>query len=257
MQTGSPDMSKLTQTFIDLVRIDSPSGYEARARDFVVQRLAGLGIKSKIDKAGNVFAKVEGEGEPVIVCAHLDTVEPGRGIKPVVSGGFIKSSGETILGADDKVAVAAIICALEEAKEQGIKTKPLELIFTVREETDGGINEFDFGQLKAKYGVIADKASPIGTVVMSSPWIENLNIEIIGKTAHAGVPEKGINALTLTSEAISKLKWGRLDEKTTANIGLISGGSAMNSIPEKISLIGEVRSFSKDSLEENIKKIKD
>lgn len=235
--------SRVVDIFLELVRIDSPSGAESQVAIYIKDFLKKLHLESEIDSAGNVFAAVHPGGpNPVVINAHMDTVEPGRGIKPVVENGLIKSDGSTILGADNKVALAAILAALEQADQE--KLRNLELVFSVREETDGGISEFDFAKLKSRTGLVADRASAIGSIVLSSPWIVNLNISVIGHPSHAGLPEQAVNALTITAAALTRTKWGRLDDKTTANIGLIQGGSAMNTVPGKVDLVGEVRSFS-------------
>jgi len=244
----------LVELFLTLVKIDSPSGNETEVCKFIASYLEKMGIKSKTDKVGNLFACVSGKGEPVILGAHMDTVEPGCGIKPKIEKGIIKSDGTTILGADNKIAIACILAAITKVPKENRKS--LELVFSVREETNSGINEFDFSLLRGKVGLVADRASFVGVIVLSSPWIENLTVDVIGKSTHAGSPEKGINALSLASEAISKLTWGRISSKTTANIGTIKGGSAMNTIPEKIELVGEVRSFSESQLVKQVKKIR-
>jgi tripeptide aminopeptidase len=243
-------MTDVVKTFLELVKIDSPSGEEDGVRECLVKKFNKLGISSEVDSAGNLFAKVNGRGQPLILSAHMDTVEPGRGVKPKIEKGTIKSDGTTILGADNKSTVAAIIVALEKVKKE--KRHALEVVFSVREETDSGIEEFDMSKLNSKYGLIADRSSPLGSVVLASPWIENIDIKITGKTAHAGVPEKGVNALTTAAYAITSLMWGRVNETTTANIGIIEGGSAMNSIPGEVKLIGEVRSFSENDFEGQI-----
>lgn len=245
--------NKLLNTFLELVKIDSPSGEENEIRNYISMRLSNLSIPSIVDTAGNLLARVPGEGDPILICAHMDTVEPGRGVKPIVESGVIKSDGTTILGADNKIAIAAILECMEEIKNESRKN--LELLFTVREETDGGINEFDCSVLNSKIGLIADRSSQIGSIVLSSPWINNLEITIIGRAAHAGMPEKGINALMILSKTLNDLTLGRINENTTFNIGLISGGEAMNSVPEKIKLIGEVRSFSKENLDSQTEKV--
>jgi len=245
-------MDEIIDTFIELVKIDSPSGHEEKVRNYLADRLSKMGLHPSVDKAGNMLLKIHGEGEPVLLSAHMDTVEPGCGIKPKRVDGIIKSDGTTILGADNKVAVAAILQVLTNLPK---KHRPIEVVFSVREETDSGIDSFDFSKLRSKIGIAADRGSEIGSVVMSSPWIENLEIEVIGKIAHSGLPEDGINALTIASNAITDLKWGRVDEKTTANIGLIEGGTAMNSVPSRVTLTGEVRSFSKKLMDKQILKI--
>ncbi len=238
--------SLLINNFFDLVRIDSPSGEESRVALFLQDRLQKLGFITQIDTAGNLFARNSVPGEPVLLNAHMDTVEPGRGIQPRIQNGLLVSDGNTILGADNKSALAAILTALESVDSKQVR--PLEILFSVREETDGGVSQFDFSALKSRTGVVADRASRVGSLVLASPWILNLNISILGKGAHSSLPESGINALTIAAKAISSAKWGRIDSQTTSNIGLISGGSAMNSIPEKVTLVGEIRSFNENKL---------
>lgn len=240
----------IVKTFFEIVKIDSPSGYEDNVREYLKDWLDGFGVKANTDGAGNLFAKFDGVGEPLILCAHMDTVEPGRGVNPIVEDGVIKSKGDTILGADNKVAVAAIMEAINSSDPK--KRHPLEVIFSVCEETYGGINKFNFSKLKAKTGIVADASFPIGHMVVTSPWIVELKIEVIGKAAHAGFPELGKNALNCVTKCISQLEWGRIDKKTTANIGLIEGGSATNTIPKRISMQGEVRSFSEKKLKKQI-----
>ncbi|KKR30153.1 MAG: hypothetical protein UT61_C0012G0023 [Candidatus Woesebacteria bacterium GW2011_GWA1_39_8] len=247
-------MEKVTRTFIDLVKIDSPSGEEDGVRKYLIMKLSSLGIKSVTDKVGNLFVKVDGAGEPVLLSAHMDTVEPGRGIIPKVVNGVVKSDGSTILGADNKAAVAAILTVLGNLPDSH---RSLEIVFSVCEETDGGIESFDFNQLKSKIGIAPDRGSKIGNVVLAAPWIDNFEIEVHGRIVHSSVPEKGINALTAASRAMVALEWGRPDKETTTNMGIIHGGSVMNSIPSKVDLTGEVRSFSEKSLEKNIVKIRD
>ncbi|HLE49487.1 MAG TPA: M20/M25/M40 family metallo-hydrolase [Patescibacteria group bacterium] len=244
----------LVETFIDLVKIDSPSGEEEKICVYIQKRLSAMGVKSQVDKSGNLFAKVDGVGVPVILSAHMDTVEPGKNIKPKIINGVIKSDGTTILGADNKIAIASIINALQQVNPN--RRRSLEIVFSVREETDGGIADFDFSLLQGRTGILADKATDVGIIELASPWIENLEITINGLSAHSGSPEKGINALTVASNAITNLDWGRINDETTSNIGVISGGSVMNTIPEKVFLQGEVRSFSRKKLDNQIIKIK-
>lgn len=246
--------NELIKTVLDLVQIDSPSGEEDAVRDYVIQRLKTAGIESLVDKTGNLFARIEGRGEPVVLSCHMDTVEPGRGIEPVVDNGVIRSKGETILGADNKVAVAAILHLLENLPNKHV---PLEVVFSVREETDGGINEFDFSQLTAHQGIVADSSTPVGTIITAAPWIKDIFIEIEGKSAHAARPEEGNNALSAAVAALQKLPWGRLNDTTTANIGIIKGGSGTNTIPGRVSLGGEIRSFDLESIANGVSNIKE
>ena len=245
---------KLVQTFLELVQIDSPSGHEDKMRKYVIGKLKKLGIKSSVDKAGNILAKIDGEGELVLLSCHLDTVEPGRGIKPIIKNGVIRSDGTTILGADNKVTIAAILETLSSLKKNH---RSIEVVFSVREETDSGISKFDFSGLKSKVGVVADSASPIGTIIIASPYITDLEIEITGKSAHSSIPENGINALTSVVSSLNSVKPGRFGNHSTFNVGLISGGSATNTIPGKVLLEGELRSFSNEEFNAMREKVKD
>jgi tripeptide aminopeptidase len=237
----------VVSNFLDLVQIDSPSGREGALAEYLISRLKKSGLIFKSDSRGNLFARNSSVGDPVLLCAHLDTVEPGIGINPQIIDGVIGSDGNTILGADNKAALAAILTALESVDSKN--QRPLEIIFSVEEETKSGIKDFDFTKLKSKSGLIADRSAPLGGIVTGAPWILNLNIYITGKGVHASRPEQGINAISIAAAAIKSTVWGRYDEETTTNIGLISGGSAMNSVPESVTLIGEIRSFQKKSLE--------
>ncbi len=244
----------VVQNFLSLVQIDSPSGREAKLADYLIARLKKIGLTFIRDSGGNIYSRTPKSGESVVICAHLDTVEPGKGIKPQIKDGNIHSDGTTILGADNKAALAAIITVLESVPLNHIR--PLEIIFTTREETDGGVSKFDFSQIKSKSGLIADHAAPIGSIVLTSPGIVNLNIEIIGKSAHSSLPQDSINALTVAARCLFRSNWGKVDSDTTANIGLISGGTAMNTIPGRVNLTGEVRSFNPRSLDQTISRIR-
>ncbi|QQS38748.1 M20/M25/M40 family metallo-hydrolase [Candidatus Woesebacteria bacterium] len=244
-------MNKIIDTFCDLVRIDSPSGHEEEIRKYITNRLTKLDVNFRVDEEGNVFAKI-GEGrKPVVLSCHMDTVEPGRGIKPVVNNGIITSGGKTILGADNKVCIAAILETLDNLQ---LNHRPLELVFSVREETDSGISKFDFRQLHATSGIVADSSSELGTIITASPWITDLKMEFVGKLAHSSIPEKGRNVLIPTIDALSLMTIGRVDKLTTCNIGLIKGGTATNTIPGSISIEGEIRSFSFATFNETLVK---
>lgn len=238
---------RLLKTFFDLVQIDSPSGEESVIREYVLNKLNDFEFNSIVDGAGNIIAKNNLEGTPVLLGAHLDTVEPGRNVKPQIKDGYITSDGTTILGADNKATLAAILYALETTPKE--KIRPLELVFTVREETNGGINDLDFSVLKSRGGIIADSVAPIGTIIEKAPFIEDIEIKITGKAVHASIPQEGVNALVVASKAISTYSLGNVNDQTIANIGLISGGSGTNTIPENIYLKGEIRSFSEKDFE--------
>ena len=247
------NQKRLVQTFLDLVKIDSPSGEEKKVAKEVAKRLKALGAKVEFDSFGNVIGKFVGRGEPMMLNAHLDTVEPGRGIKPIIDKDIIKTDGETVLGADPKAGVAAILEALVSIKEEKTKHVPVEVVFTLGEESGlfGAIN-LDYSKVIAKRGVTFDGEAELHNIDISAPGYNRVDVTIMGRSAHAGVePEKGLSAIKIASEIISKLQLGRIDEETTANIGLIEGGSARNAVPEKVHFKGEIRSRNVEKLEKH------
>ncbi len=238
--------SELLDLFLDLCRIDSPSGEEQSVGDYIIKYLARHKIRASRDAYGNVIARVAGEGKPLVLSAHLDTVEPGRGVKPVVRNGVVRSDGRTVLGADDKAGLTAAIAVAQEAVGQGWRIRPLDLVFTRQEETDlNGVYNLDLSQIRASEGLILDGEDAPGRITIASPYIYNVDIRVEGRAAHAGVePEKGINALAIAADAIHELKLGRIDRQTTANIGTLTAGSASNSIPGEAVMRAETRSHS-------------
>lgn len=250
-------MNKVVDLFFKLVQIDSPSGKEKNMILFITNWVKKQKLSYQIDKFGNILVKNEGKGESILFCVHMDTVEPGRGIKPVIKNGFIKSSGKTILGADNKVAIAAVITAVEEYLMKTKKPKSLEILFTVDEENGCGLIKFPFKWIKSKNGFVFDCIKPIGSIILRSPYICLFKAEFIGKASHSSTPEKGINALMPAIKALNKIKVGKLDKgETTINIGLIKGGTGVNIIPGKIIIEGEIRSYQKKLFDNHLNKIK-
>ena len=246
---------RLTKTFLDLVQIDSPSGEEKNVAKFTANRLTDLGGQVEFDSYGNVIAKFKGAGNPVMLNSHLDTVEPGRGIKPIIKGDKITSDGTTILGADAKSGVASILEGIESVMENGTSHVPIEIVFTLGEEAGllGAVN-LDYSKIKSKIGVTLDNVRNVGHITTSAPGYSKVDVAITGRAAHAGFdPENGISAIKIASEIISKLSLGRIDHETTANIGIIRGGSARNAIPENAYLEAEIRSISLKKLQKHTK----
>jgi len=246
-------MENIVNTFLKIVQIDSPSGKEELISKYLQAWLTKRKFIIKVDNVGNIYATNNKQGKPILFCAHMDTVQPGEGIKPVIKNGVIKSSGKTILGADNKAALAAILTAIETTKPE----KNLELLFTVKEETGGGVEFFPFKWIKAKQGIIFDKSNPLGGIVLSSPHICNFHVSIQGKATHSGTPQNGINAFVPAFKALSKIKVGLLDKgKTTINIGVIKGGTGINTVPENIQVAGEIRSYEKILFRKHLEQIK-
>ena len=242
---------RLVKTFTDLVQIDSPSGEEEAMAVELTRRLEALGFSVKRDDYGNIVAD-DGGADPILLSAHMDTVEPGRGIKPSIDGDRIVSDGSTILGGDCKCGVAAILEALESVYEDGVAHHGIEVAFT-REEEIGlvGARNLDFSMINAKEAIVFDGEGPVSQITSASPTYIGFDIEITGRAAHAGVePEKGISAIRIAAELIVRLPQGRLDEESTFNIGTIEGGSVRNTVAETTLIRGEFRSRNLETLDD-------
>ena len=254
------DRKRLAETFKFLVQIDSISKEEGVIANEIKKILESLGAETFVDNAGdkiggnsgNLIAKFKGNtlAPPLLLNAHMDTVEPGRGITAVFENGKFTSDGTTILGADDKSAIAILLETLSILKENNLQYGPLELVFTVCEEIGlQGAKHLDLSTLTATYGFALDASDTEG-IVTRAPSANHLEFIIHGKDAHAGAaPEKGINAISLASQAIAKLNLGRIDEETTCNIGIIEGGIATNIVPNLVKVKGEVRSHDEEKLD--------
>jgi tripeptide aminopeptidase len=244
------NQERLVKTFCDLVQIDSPSGEEEAISQDLVQRLEALGFIVKRDHHGNVIASEGGEN-PLMLSAHMDTVEPGRGIKPIVSGGRINTDGTTILGGDCKAGIAAILESLEAIQHDQAKRMPVQVVITRGEEIGlVGAKNLDLSLIVAKEGVVLDGEGPVSKVTIASPTNVRFDVRVTGRAAHAGVePEKGISAIRIASEIIAQLPQGRIDEETTFNVGTIAGGMVRNAVPESTSFSGEFRSRNAKTLE--------
>ena len=244
------DQKRLVDSFFQLVRIDSPSMEEEAVAQHLKERLTSIGLNVERDSFGNVFAMEEGEN-PLLLSAHMDTVEPGRGIKPRIEGDRIVSDGTTILGGDCKAGIAAILEALESIKQEGSARRPVQAVFTRGEEIGlVGASNLDFSMLRAKDCVVFDGNGPVNTITASSPTYVRFDVNVTGRSAHAGVePEKGLSAIRIASDIITQLPQGRLDEETTFNVGTISGGTVRNAVPAEATFTGEFRSRNTETLE--------
>jgi tripeptide aminopeptidase len=247
------EKARLAETFVDLCRIPSPSWAEEECAFHVTRELRAMGLEVETDEAGNLLARVAGRGaRSILLCAHLDTVEPVAAIDPVIVGDGWENANAGILGADNKAAVAMI---LEVARRCIVEGAPvgLELLFTVAEEVGlQGAKRFDATRLRSDFGFVFDHATPIGEVVVSSPTLYRLEAEFHGKAAHAGMrPEEGRSAILAAAHAASAMPHGRIDAQTTANLGLIHGGAeSTNVVAERCRLLAEVRSVDPDRAEE-------
>ena len=241
---------RMIKQFMEMVKIDSESGNEARMIDYLFDEFKALGGSPQKDSYGNLIVQFAAKGcegkDPILLSCHADTVKPGVGIDPVIENGIISSRGNTILGADDKAGIAELLEALRIAEVH----PPLEVAIS-REEEVGllGVKNLDYSLLSAKKGFLLDNDT-LDTIIIGGPSYFVLDVEIVGKSAHAGMePEKGINAIVAASKAIAALRLGRLDHETTANVGVINGGVIRNGVPDNTTFLAECRSLNHEKAE--------
>lgn len=252
------DEERVVDLLIELCRADSAPLKEGPVFSLVKQCLLELGFDVYEDDAGrrlggevgNIIATKPGQGEgagwpAVMISAHLDRVEGGIGVRPQRAGDRVVSDGSTILGADDAAGLAAIIEACRALKESGAPAAPIELVLTIGEEIGlVGAALVDVGRLKSKVGFVLDADGPVGTVITGAPTQYTLEAEFVGRAAHAGIaPERGISAIKMAALAVSRMRLGRVDPWTTANVGYIAGGGPTNIVTERAAIRAEARSL--------------
>ncbi len=260
---------RLLDTFLKLVTIDSESYNEGTVHKHLLAELKKMGCTVSVDKAGkkigsnapgNIIAFLKGTraGKPFLLSTHMDTVKPGKGIKPQVKGGRVTSDGTTILGADDKAGVAVVLEVLRTLKEQKPDCGPVQALFTLNEENGmGGAKNMDYSKVKGRDGLILDNES-VSELLIQGPEVCDFKVTIQGAAAHAGVcPEKGISALEVAAKALSMMKLGRIDKDTVCNFGVINGGEVTNVVMPLLTMKGEVRSLYSKKLQKQIKHMKD
>jgi len=255
----APDVLAL---FTELAAIPSPPGEERAVADRVRGYLEELGLEVSEDdagtrigsNAGNLLCRLpatsQNGGEPIFLCAHLDTVPPTGALEPVVEDGVVRNAGGTILGADNKAAVAAMLEAARRIVGEQLPHAGIELLFTPMEEVGlQGAKAFDASRLEARTGFVYDQGAPIGDVVLGAPYASHVEVLIRGRAAHAGMaPEEGRSAIAAAARAIADLRLGRLDDETTASVGLINGGTARNIVPDRCSFSIDVRAHDESKL---------
>ena len=255
------DKARLKERVLELVRIDSLSRKERAIALRLKEILEALGGVVFMDDAGNAVGgevgnlvahfdgNVEG-AEAMLLSAHMDTVAPGEGVTPVVDGDVIRSDGTTVLGGDDKSGLAIILEVLQAVREEEVPHGHIDVVFTICEEVGLlGAKNLDLGLVRAKTGLVLDSDS-IGFLITKAPAVNHLEFEVHGLEAHAGIcPERGISAIQVAARGIAAMRLGRIDEDTTANLGLVSGGTAVNIVPNRVMLTGEVRSHDEEKLE--------
>ncbi len=254
------DRETLIADFMTLVSIGSHSRDEANMAAYIRGVAEELGYLAEEDDAGEVVGGNAGNliirvpGNPakstVLMMAHMDTVAPGHGVQPIRHSDRITSDGKTVLGADDKAGVAGLLHMLRVLSATGEDHPPLEIVFTVCEEVGlQGVKALDRRQLQASYGFVFDSGGPLGFVVTEGPAQAKMEARVQGRAAHAGMaPEKGVSAIVVAAQAISEMKVGRINERTTANIGQIKGGFATNIVCDLVEIHAEARSLDAEGL---------
>lgn len=244
---------RLKALFLELVRIDSHSRREGRIASRLARDLEELGAQVVFDDAaakldgetGNLIARLPGtvEAPALLLCAHMDTVSPGEGVKPLIEGDVIRTDGTTVLGGDDKSGLAIICECVRVCRERGLRHPPLDVVFTVCEEVGLlGARHLDLGLVRARRGLVFD-SDAVGFCFTRAPGANHLEIVVHGRAAHAGMaPERGVSAIRVAAEAIAAMRLGRIDAETTANLGRIEGGRATNIVPDEVRVRGEARS---------------
>lgn len=252
---------RLLNTFLDMVHIDSLSRHEAAMAAHCRTVFEGMGFSVSIDNAGetvgsdtgNLIADLPGTGEGhIVLSAHMDCVDPCFGIEPVIEDGIIRSAGNTVLGADDKAGIAAIMEAVRCVLESGEAYPRITVILTICEELSLlGAGAFADDMFEGDVPcVVFDADGAPGTIIKGAPFHYTFKGVFHGRTSHAGVkPEAGISAIAAAADAVTRMRLGRLDERTTANVGMISGGREVNIVADICTIDGECRSLYEDRVE--------
>ena len=254
------------EEFIALASLNSPSRKEALVAAYLIKRFKELGVTVTVDGSaeltgsdtGNLIVRVPGNaaGPTLLLCAHMDTVGPTKGMIPVFRDGVIYSNGETVLGADDKAGIAIILSVLAELQAENTPHSGIEIVMTVQEEVGLFGAKYLQADLHADFGYVLDSSEEVGSIINEAPSKVDLDFVLEGKAAHAGVcPEKGINAVVAAASAIARLRTGRIDTQTTSNVGVISGGKARNIVPDRAEVAIEVRSTDKEKLEREVQAV--
>ncbi|MFO7318414.1 MAG: M20/M25/M40 family metallo-hydrolase [Clostridia bacterium] len=258
---------RVVDLMMEICRADSAPLKEGPVFHIVKRALIELGFEVHEDDAGrrlggevgNLIATKPGQGggegwPPVMFSAHLDRVEGGTGVRPRVVDGRVRSDGSTILGADDAAGLAAIVEACRALAESGAPAAPIELVLTIGEEIGlVGAAHADLSRLRSKTGFVLDADGPVGTIITAAPTQYTIEAEFFGRAAHAGMaPERGISAIKMAALAVSRMRLGRIDADTTANVGYIAGGGATNIVPERATIRAEARSLERERVERQV-----
>jgi peptidase T-like protein len=256
---------RIIETLFELVRVDSETGEEGAIAALLKEKFTSLGVIVQEDNAkeetghgaNNLIGTLPGktDGTAIFFGAHMDTVRPGKNIRPSIRNGYIVSDGRTILGADDKAGLAALIEAFTVLIDDKLPHSELQVIVTVGEESGLlGAKALDTKLLRGKYGFEMDSEGPVGDMTIAAPYQVRFEVDLFGKSAHAGVaPEKGVSAITMAAKAITRMPLGRIDRETTANIGRFEGKGATNVICDHVGILAEARSLIRSKLDRQVR----
>ncbi|MBO8154857.1 MAG: M20/M25/M40 family metallo-hydrolase [Bacillaceae bacterium] len=263
------NQDRLVEEFLELVQIDSETKYEGEIAEVLKKKFSDLGLEVKEDNAkettdhgaNNLVCTLKGTkdgADPIYFTSHMDTVVPGKGVKPSIKDGYIVTDGTTILGADDKAGLAAMLEAIRVLKKNNIPHGDIQFVITVGEESGlVGAKALDSSLIYAKYGYAIDSDGKVGNIVVAAPTQAKIKATVKGKTAHAGVaPEKGVSAITIAAKAVARMPLGRIDEETTANIGRFEGGKATNIVCDHVEILAEARSLVPEKMEAQVEKMR-
>ena len=257
----------MLELFLELAALRSPPGEERAVADVVSAYVRDLGLDVEEDDAGaavgstigNLYTRLKptAEGIPIFLCAHLDTVPPDGSLEPVVDDGVVRNAGGTILGADDKSAVAVMLEATRRVLAENHPHAGIELLFTPKEEVGLlGAAAFDHTRLHARLGYVYDQAAPIGEIILGAPYSQAMQVRFHGRASHSGMyPEEGRSAIAAAARAIADLRLGRVDDESTANVGTIQGGTAGNIVPEWCSFDAEARAHDERKLADLVREM--
>ncbi|SIS36987.1 M20/M25/M40 family metallo-hydrolase [Salimicrobium flavidum] len=263
------DRDRLINEFMELVQIDSETKEEEEISKILRAKLEDLGFEVEEDDSkektghgsGNLIATLEGtesSKDVIYFTTHMDTVLPGKNIKPRLEEGYIVSGEDTILGADDKAGVAAILEAARVLKNEREDHGTIQFVITAGEESGlVGARYLDHSKLKAEYGYAVDSDGTVGDIIVAAPTQSKIKAIVKGRKAHAGVaPENGVSAITIASKAIANMPLGRIDEETTANIGSFEGGQQTNVVCDHVEVLAEARSLEPEKMNKQVEKMK-
>lgn len=250
------DWERLLRGFVDILSVDSYWGNEDRVVAIIQPRLEAAGVVCRRDQIGNLICHWPAKGKdspPIMLNAHMDTVLPTPEMTPVVKADAVYSDGSSVLGADDKAGVAAIVEAVAMVDEAGLPHGPIDLVFTVGEDVGQfGAAAFDPNDVESRVALVLDFGGPVGVICDRQAASCNFNVTFHGNAAAAAHPETGKSAVSMMSRAIDRMPLGPVDELTVANVGIVSGGDARNIIPPEAKLVAQARALTQAALDRQV-----